>query len=337
MSNKIRIFNELEDRKKVLVTGGSGFLGEILCRYLKEKGYIVYNLDKVRNADLDKEGFTTHVVDIRNKGDVEQYFKKSGPFEHIFHCAALLAYHIESDKEVWRTNVYGTENLVRAAVAGGSKSFMFISSNSIFGIPERNPVTELTKFVPLETYGKSKIAGEQVLKKYSRDINISIFRCPVIVARGRLGLVAIFFEFISENKNIYVLGNGNNKYQFIYADDLCDALLLGTKKEGYNIYGIGADDTPELKKLYESVINYSGGKSKVKRLPTFPVLQILNILHFLGLSPIGPYQAGVLGRSMYFDTSKIKRELGWKPKMSASEMLIENYEWYLKNKKNWKE
>ena len=173
---------------------------------------------------------------------------------------------------------------------------------------------------------------EKVLAEFIDDINIQTIRCPVIAGVGRLGLQAILFEFIDENKNVYVLGDGSNKYQFADVKDVVIALEKASHIEGFDIYNIGADEILTLRDLYQGLINFAKSKSKIVSLPKTPALIILSILDKLNISPLGIYQYTMIGRSLYLDTEKIRKKLNWKPKKTNQDTFIDNYIWYKKNK-----
>lgn len=244
---------------------------------------------------------------------------------------------VVSDDILWKTNTIGTFNVISQAVINRSKSFIFTSSNVTWGIPVSLPVIEETPTLPLEIYGKSKIQAEKEIEKFINRINIQIFRCPVITGIGRLGLQAILYEFISENKNVYMLGNGSNKYQFIDISDLVVALKNSIKIKGFDIYAIGADKVLTLREIYKRIILYAGSTSKIISLPMSPALFILSILDKLNISPLGVYQYTMLGLSIYADTRKIKNKLKWLPKKTNLDTFIENYNWYIKNKNSFQE
>jgi len=168
--------------------------------------------------------------DILLRDDVEKVFKKNGPFATIYHLASAMPDKSVSDNETWDISVLGTRNVAVSAVKHKAKSFIFTSSNVTYGVPDSLPVTEDTPVNPIEAYGKSKVQAEKELEKFKLDMNIQIFRCPVITGVGRLGLQAILFEFISENRNVYLLGSGENTYQFVDANDVTLALELSSHK-----------------------------------------------------------------------------------------------------------
>ena len=322
------------NRKKVLITGGVGFIGTHLVHYLLEKGdNEITVFDRLENQFTNKIKHVKYVVgDITSPDDVARVFSLCGPFAVVYHLASAMPDKAFSDKDLWKINVFGTANMVAESVKNGVKSFIFTSSNVAYGIPPKLPVTEETPLTPLEIYGKSKAQAEQELLSYRGKINIQIFRCPVVSGIGRLGLQAILFEFISENKNVYVLGDGSNKYQFVDADDVCVALEKATKQEGFDTYNIGADNVLSLKEIYEGVIKEAKSASHVTSLPKVPALFVLSLLDKLKISPLGVYQYTMIGRSLYMDTTKIKKKLAWKPKKTNLDTFLENYNWYIENK-----
>lgn len=321
--------------KKVLITGGAGFLGTHLVSHLlrKNKNEIVI-FDKLEYHA--PENYKNNVVffkgNILSKKDVNGVFKKHGPFQTVYHLASAMPNKEVPDDLLWKTNVSGTFNIASEAVIDKVKSFIFTSSNVTYGIPESLPVTEETPLRPLEMYGKSKAQAENELAKFKESMNIQIFRCPVITGVGRLGLQAILYEFIAENKKVYVLGDGSNKYQFADATDISIALEKASHLSGFEIYNIGADNVLSLKDIYKKVIDFAGSSSKIVSLPKTPALIILSILDKLNISPLGVYQYTMIGRSLYADTKKIKKKLCWKPKKTNLDTFIENYIWYKENK-----
>ena len=315
-------------RKRVLITGGVGFLGGYLVDYLSKKGQEIVIFDKLAR---DARG------DITSGDDVRRVFTTRGPFDTVYHLASAMPDKVISDDLTWKTNVGGTFNLVSEAVAGGVTSFIFTSSNVVYGIPKELPVTEETPVGPLEVYGRSKVAAENELEKFKDKINIQIFRCPVITGVGRLGLQAILFEFISENRNVYTLGDGSNKYQFVDAMDACQALEKASHIRGFDVYNIGGNGVMTIGELYQALIDGAHSRSKVIALPAVLTLGLLVFLDKLNISPLGVYQYSMLGRSIWADTTKIKKKLGWKPKKTNLSSFIENYQWYVAHKGTFSE
>src|SRR3989344_6560946 len=318
-------------RKKILITGGLGFLGSHLVNLLREDCEIVV-LDKLSRLGDEPEDVFYAQGNILSTQEVRDVFKKYGPFETVYHLAAEMPNKAVVDRLLWETNVRGTINVVKEAVKNKTKSFVFTSSNVAYGIPKKLPVREEDPLNSLEIYGKSKAKAEKELEGFRGKINIQILRCPVISGVGRVGLQSILFEFISENKNVYVLGDGSNKYQFVDVMDLVIALENASRVLGFDIYNIGADEILTLRELYQKVIEYAKSTSKIISLPKTLALIALSTLDKFNISPLGIYQYTMIGRSLYMDTGRIKKKLGFRPKKTNLDTFIENYKWYKGNK-----
>jgi nucleoside-diphosphate-sugar epimerase len=310
----------------VLVTGGSGFFGGILKRALLQQGFAVTNLDLVPDAD-QHPGLRSLQGDIRDETLVNSLFAES-QFSAVFHCAAMLAHGSVDDRLLWTSNVDGTRNLARACRDHGVRKLVFISSNCLWGSNLGHPVREDEPPAPVELYGRSKLAGEQALAEFSRDLDIVILRCPTIISSGRLGLLAILFEFIQENKTVWVVGSGANRYQFIYAPDLARACIAALDSPGSDLFHVGSDHVQSLREVYEAVIRKAGSRSRVRSLPKAPTLAAMRLAHILKLSALGPYHYKMIAEDFLFDTAKIQQRLGWQPTLTNADMLSEAYTYY---------
>ncbi|MCX6787216.1 MAG: NAD(P)-dependent oxidoreductase [Candidatus Kaiserbacteria bacterium] len=319
---------------KILITGGVGFLGSHLVKYLLEKtDSDIVIFDQLEESSKENSDRVTYYKgNIFSPEDVNDVFQTYGPFVVVYHLAASMPDKSVSDDFLWKTNVTGTEIVAACALRNKARSFIFTSSNVLYGIPKKLPTTEETPAGPLEIYGKSKVEAEKILRTFKGKMDIQIFRCPVVTGLGRLGLQAILFEFISEDRNAYVLGDGSNQYQFADAVDVCAALEKASHSEGFDIYNIGSDEILSLKEIYQKVIDFAGSESKIISIPKKPALFMLSVLNRLNISPLGVYQYTMYGRSLYADTTKIKSKLNWKPEKTNAGSFIENYTWYKANK-----
>lgn len=317
-------------RARYLVTGGAGFLGSLLVEDLARQGHEVTILDRVWDADLAKRFRFAH-ADLRAPEQIEDAFRQHGPFDGVFHVAAMLAHAIKDKRDLVDSNVGGTRNIAEAAARHGVPHLVYTSSNCVVGKPFSQPVLEDDPINPLEVYGVSKWQAEKVLAEYQNRLNISMIRPPTIMAGGRLGLLSILYEFIYEGRKVWMLGSGSNRYQFIYANDLIDAMERAIRAPGFRLYNIGSDNVPSLRELYESVIKRAGTRARVASLPKAPAVAAMQALHMLGMSPLGPYHYKMLAEDFIFDTSRLKRELGWRPTKTNTEMLAESYDWYVQH------
>jgi nucleoside-diphosphate-sugar epimerase len=312
----------------VLVTGGAGFFGGLLKNRLLKDGIPTVSLD-LEPDDFHHPQLTTVQGDICDRDLVAKLFEKRR-FESVYHCAAMLAHAVKDKSRLWTANVEGTHILAENARRFGTKNFVFTSSNCLWGHGFGRPVREDDPPSPVEIYGRSKAAAEKILGIFD-DLNIAIIRCPTIIDEGRLGLLTILFDFIREGRKVWVIGGGNNRYQFIYAQDLIEACLRAAQTGASGIFHIGSDHVPTMREAYECVIDQAGSGARIASLPRVPTLMAMRVAYWLGLSPLGPYQYKMIAEDFIFATDKIKAALGWRPTLTNQEMLARAYRYYNAN------
>jgi nucleoside-diphosphate-sugar epimerase len=318
------------EQKSVLITGASGFFGGILKRRLLAEGFRCTNIDLVPDPDTHAN-LRSVQGDIRDPELLAKLFEAEH-FAAVFHCAALLAHDTIDDNALWTSNVDGTRNLAEACRRYACSKLIFTSTNCLWASNLGHEVKEDEPPNPIELYGRSKLAAEQVLAEYATDLNVIIIRCPTIIDSGRLGLLAILFEFIDDGKKVWVVGDGSNRYQFIYAQDLATACIQALEYAGSNLFHIGSDHVVSLKRVYEAVIQEAGSRSRVASLPKAPTIAAMQLAHKLKLSPLGPYHYQMIAESFVFDTSRIRRDLGWTPTLTNEQMMVRAYRYYADNR-----
>ena len=309
----------------ILVTGGSGFLGELLVRRLLERGDSVVNID-LQPDPTTHDRLTSIQGDLRDQPTVRKLFAEHR-FDGVIHAAAMLAHAVKDKKFLWESNVEGTRNVAQAAANAGVKPFVFVSTNCLWAKEFNRPVLESDSPEPIEIYGQSKAAAEKLLLAQT-GLNAVIIRTPTIIDAGRLGLLAILFDFIREGRKVWVVGKGENRYQFVYAQDLIDACLMGLQHHTTTIYNVGSENVKSLRDVYDFVITKAETGSYIASLPKSLTLTAMRSMYGLGLSPLGPYQYRMIASNFEFDTSKIRRELGWKPTLTNEEILYKAYDYY---------
>lgn len=313
----------------ILITGGSGFFGGILKRRLLDEGHSCINLDLVPDQDTHPNLISIQ-GDLRDRTLLERLFREH-PISAVQHCAALLAHGSVDEKDLWTANVDGTRNLAEACRAAGVRKLVFTSTNCLWASNVGHAIREDEPPAPIETYGRSKLAAEQLLDDYP-GLNVIILRCPTIIDSGRLGLLAILFEFIQEGKKIWVVGDGGNRYQFVYAQDLATACILAMQYNGSGVFHVGSDNVRPLREIYQAVIDAAGSRSRVASLPKGPTITAMKLAHALRISPLGPYHYQMIAEDFCFDTTKIRETLGWRPTLSNEEMLTRAYNYYARQR-----
>lgn len=318
--------------KTYLVTGGSGFFGGVLKRRLLDEGHSVVNVDLHHDEDTHPN-LLSYQADIRDKEKIASVFKDHR-MDGVFHIAAILAHAVKDENFLWTSNVDGTRVIAEAARRAGVSNLVFTSSNCLWGEGFGRPVTEEDPANPVELYGRSKLEGENVLSEYGKDLNAVSIRCPTIIDSGRLGLLAILFEFIDEGRRVWTVGGGHNRYQFIYAQDLADAALRAVNHPRSDIFNIGSDNVKTIREVYSYVIQRANSKARVADLPKEMTLRSMRLAHNLKISPLGPYHYKMIAEDFIFDTTKIKSNLGWRPTLTNEEMLFRAYQYYSENRRH---
>jgi nucleoside-diphosphate-sugar epimerase len=311
--------------RSVLVTGGSGYFGEILVDRAVAQG------DRVRVFDVNPPSSRAGSVeflqgDVRDRGAIRA---ACDGVDLILHNVAQVP--LARDRELfWSVNVVGTADLLVAARDAGVSKVVHTSSSAVFGIPEANPVTEETPCRPLEAYGQAKLEAELLCRDaVASGLDVTIIRPRTILGHGRLGIMAVLFEFIADGAPVFVLDGGTNRYQFVHASDLADACLRAAAREGPAVYNIGATEFGTMRETLQAVVDHAGTGSRVRSLPIGPARVGMRALAGLGVAPFAPYHWLLYGESLWFDVTRARTELGWEPEHSNASMLIESYEWFL--------
>jgi nucleoside-diphosphate-sugar epimerase len=310
---------------KHLITGGSGFLGNLIARRLVERGEEVRVLDVWE--DTTKPRDVEYIrCDVRDRPGVSRAMHG---IDIVHHNAALVPL-TKSGKDFWTVNTEGSR-IVAEEAAGRAKAFIHMSSSAIYGSP-KCPITEATPFSPVEAYGRAKLAGELIVREVcdKRALPLIVIRPRTILGRGRLGIFQILFDWIRESRRIFVIGTGNMPFQFVHADDLIEAYTLALDHGKPGVYNVGTDRFGTLREALESLIRHAGTSSRVTSLPAGITIGTLRALDLLGLSPLAPWHYLTYDKEFFFDVQPLLA-LGWKARYSNEEMFRETYDWFIAN------
>ncbi len=316
---------------KFLITGGAGFLGINLVRYLHSHDYEVSSLDIVQfdYPDInDKINIITG--DIRDKKLVDEAMKG---IDVVVHTAAALPLYKPED--IVSTEIGGTQNLLEAAERNGIKRFIHVSSTAVYGIPDHHPIKEDDKLDGVGYYGKAKIkAEEECLKFREKGLCVPILRPKSFIGPERLGVFALLYDWAKDGKGFPMIGKGNNRYQLLDVEDLCEAILLCAtldRKAVNNTFNIGAKEFTTMREDYQAVLNQAGFGKKIVGLPEKPAIAILKILEAFKLSPLYKWVYETASKDSFVSIEKAEVLLGFTPKYSNKDALIKNYNWYVEH------
>lgn len=315
-------------KKKILITGCSGFYGPILFKELIKYKYSVIGLDVHYSNLIPVQNQI--ICDLTDYNDLEKKLRKY-KFEIIIHLATQIDFSVKNQSSLFNNNVISTKNLCKFGEKNKIKKFIFTSSNSIFLGLDKAVIYQNNSPKPIDMYGKSKVKSENILQKYKKKFYINILRCPIIIDSGRLGMLTILFEIIKSNAVLWVLDNGKIKHQFLYAHDLTEIILKLFKIKKSLKLNIASSKAESFYNLYCNLIKKVKSRSRIISLPSILIIPFLKILFFLKLSPLGPYQFRMLTKNFEFDLSYLKKKLKFKNSKKGYDLLNIAYKHFLKN------
>jgi nucleoside-diphosphate-sugar epimerase len=313
---------------RALVTGGSGYFGSLLVRQLRDRGHDVRVLDL--NDAVDRpEDVELVQGDIR---DPEAVRRACAGARVVYHNVAQVP--LARDKSLFESvNVGGTRTLLDACLDAGVEKVVHTSSSAVFGVPGTNPVTEETEPSPAEEYGRAKLDAEHLCRAAAtQGLDVTIIRPRTILGHGRLGIFSLLFDWIAAGVDVFVLGRGDNRYQFVHAADLAEACILAGNRPGPRTYNVGSPSFGTMREALENLIRHAGSPSRVRSLPMRPAAAAMAVASRLGLAPFAPYHWIMYGRSLWFDTRRAESELGWQARYSTDRMLAESYDWFVESR-----
>jgi nucleoside-diphosphate-sugar epimerase len=311
------------------ISGGAGFLGLHLSRRLLADGHEVRTLDVVPLDDAELERSVDELRgDIRDRDSVGKLVAGA---DVVVHAAAALPIQA-SRGSIRSVNVGGTENVLRAADDADVRRVVFISSTAVYGVPEKHPIEEDDPLVGVGSYGESKIDAEGLCRVAA--VETTIVRPKTFIGPERLGVFEILFDWIREGRRIYTLGKGHNRYQLLAVEDLVDAIVRTGEepKAARETFNIGATEFGTVRSDLQALIDHAGSSSRLQPVPVKPAEIALRGLELLRVSPLAEWHYKTAHKDSFVDVSKAERLLGWQPRLSNRDALIETYDWYLANR-----
>ncbi len=320
------------ESKHYMITGGAGFLGINLVRHLLAEGHTVTSLDL---EPFDYEDCKEQVTEVRGDiRDPEKVREATRGANIVIHCAAALPLY--SKEDIFSTDIDGTRNVLEAARDAGVERVVHISSTAVYGIPDHHPLYEDDRKIGVGPYGEAKIKAEALCVEYreKHDMCVPIIRPKSFIGPERLGVFALFYDWAKDGKGFPMIGSGNNRYQLLDVEDLCDAVYLcctGERDAVNDVFNIGAKEYTTMKEDYQAVLDRAGHGKKIRGFPATPMIWTLRVLELFKLSPLYKWVYETASTDSFVSIEKAERVLGYAPRFSNKQALVRNYEWYLDN------
>ncbi len=313
---------------RYLITGGAGFLGINLCRFLLARGHFVRSLDIAPFEYPERSTVDVIEGDVRSHTDVSH---ATADIDIVVHCAAALP--LAPRRDIFSTAVDGTRILLDDAISRRIERLIFISSTAVYGIPDHHPILETDPLHGVGPYGESKILAEELCNSArAKGLCTPILRPKSFVGPERLGAFELLYDWAFSGRAFPVLGRGNNRYQLLDVEDLCQAITLcatSDRSDANQTFNVGARDFGTMREDFQAVLDRANRGRHVIGLPAKPAIALLRLFGALGLSPLYRWIYETSTQESFVSIERIQNRLGYNPKYSNREALIRNYDWYV--------
>jgi len=318
--------------KKILITGGAGFIGSNLVEFFLKKNYFVTVFDKYNSQNnwgwleslKQEKKLNVKLGDIRDYDLLNEIIKNNSV---VIHLAALVGipYSYESPLAYIKTNIEGTYNVLESCKKNKVKNLIITSTSEVYGSSEYEPMDELHPCKSQSPYSASKKAADELALSYYRSFNLNIkiirpFNTFGPRQSARAIIPNIIFQLLNKKSKYVKLGNTFPKRDYTYVDDLCEAYYKIVKLNNFGeIFNVGTGINYSIHEIYEKISNILGIKKKIK----------------IEIKRIRTSNSEVV--SLNSDYKKLNRISGWKPVTKFDKGLIKTIAWIKKNMNIYKD
>ena len=326
---------------KVLVTGGTGFIGHRLLTSLVNQGHDVFCL--VRSTSYTSELSSAVTViegDLFDVNSLKEVVRKSQA-EAVIHLAAYFDFYPKDKELMYKTNVEGTRNMMNACVGSQVNRFIYCSTTEVIGPVDDPPGDESSELRPQWEYSKSKVMAEDAIREISKEtgLNHIILRPTGVVGEGELYVTYDIIEALYAGSVPIIPTKGEGKINmFMYVDDVVSGLILALDSEPAlnETIILCPDEHITWAELFDSLCEYMGRKPLRKGAPVS--------LAKMGMSVLGRIKGRgrktflwhsqsieAITQDRWYTNEKAKRLLGWSPQYSMVDGFKRSYDWYREN------
>ena len=313
--------------KRILVTGGAGFIGSHLVDQLLAEGgskvTVIDDFNDFYSPQIKRSAVKPHLenpnyklveADIRDTDAIANVFA-DGSFDCVVHLAARAGVRpsLKEPTLYTETNINGTQNLLELAKTHGVPQFVFGSSSSVYGINSKIPFSEEDRiFQPISPYAATKAAGELLCHTYSHLYNlrtVCLRFFTVYGARQRPDLaIHKFTKLITDGKPIQMFGDGSTRRDYTYIEDIVEGVraAMDFTESIHEVFNLGESETTQLRRLIELIEQALGAKAIIDRQPMQP-----------GDVPV-----------TFADIAKARELLNYSPKTKIDEGIPKFVDWF---------
>jgi UDP-glucuronate decarboxylase len=303
---------------RILLTGGYGFIGSWVAEILNREGHEIIILDNLSKGRVENVvvPHLSYVMDIENRL-CESVFRDNS-IDAVIHLAAQISVSISLTDPLLdtSTNLLGLTNMLTLSSKYGIKKFIFASSAAVYGVSPQIPLTELDLCDPISPYGINKLLGEYYCTQWTK-----VFGLPSICFRfsnvygprqgyeGEGGVISLFMDRLVEGKELVIYGDGGQTRDYIYVEDVAEALVRSLHSEKMGIFNLSSNEEHTIHRIIE----------------------VLGNLHSIPQIVYQNSRPGDIYRSRLCNDN-MTRTMKWSPSRSLEEGLKRTYNWHKSRK-----
>ncbi|MDR7549024.1 MAG: NAD(P)-dependent oxidoreductase [Armatimonadota bacterium] len=298
------------DYGHVLLTGSEGFVGKAVARRLDG----IIRCDTKLGLPIDRVIRSPDFARVRT----------------VIHCAAVQLFtpgrNLYDYETFHRGNVVVLQDLLRACVTVGVRKFIHISTDMVYGIPDRCPIPESADLRPVGHYGRSKRQAETLVRAAAERIPVvTILRPRVIGGPGRLGLFATLARLAHARVPIVLIGSGGNLYQMLHVEDFADLVVEALHRDVPGTFNAGSLQVSTLREKIVVAAQCLGTTPAFVPVPERLAVAACAALYRLHLGPLHPEQYLTLGRNFVLSLERTLDHFAWRPRFSDNQIIADSF------------
>lgn len=312
---------------RVAVTGGAGFLGQMVVRSLRERGDEAVVIDRRVPTWQLGDGASSVVGDVCDRHAMTDALQGC---EVLLHSAFAPPY--ASVREQERVNSEGVSAVLDAATAAGVRRAVIVSSTIVERKLRRHPLSKNLPASRLVTYAKTRQRGEQAALVRT-DISVGVARPRTLVGAGAIGAFALQLRNVASGQPVVLFGPGSARYQLLHVGDFASALTLFARATHEGVLEFGSREVLPFREEMAQLIEHAATTSTVLLTRPFLGKALIRVVPLLGLPPAAEiYESLVHQKNVLVNNDAAYEAIGWKPLLSNVDSLIDAYDWYISSK-----